>query len=91
MDIEHALEIADEGRDGGYDSLASQALCFLADHVRKLRATEEYWRIGADRYETARKMNPQQWADAWKLNISTSKPFDEIIDNLRPFMGPNVK
>ena len=43
-------------------------------------------RLAATRYETARRMNPQLWADAWKLNISTGKPFDEIIDNLRQFM-----
>lgn len=91
MDIEHALEIADEARNDGYPTLANQALCFLADHVRKLSVSEEYWRIGFDRYETARRMNPQQWAEAWALNISTGKPFDEIIDNLRPFMTPNAK
>lgn len=46
---------------------------------------------GHERYETARRMNPQQWADAWKLNCSTGKPFDEIIDDLRPFMGFNAE
>ena len=56
----------------------------MEDEIERLRA-------GHDRYETARRMNPKQWADAWKLNISTGKPFDEIIDNLRPFMmRPNV-
>lgn len=45
----------------------------------------ETWRIGHERYETARRLNPQQWADAWRLNISTGKPFDAIIDDLRPF------
>ena len=47
-------------------------------------------RLAAERYETARRMNPRQWADVWKLNISTGKPFDEIIDNLRPFMMPGA-
>jgi len=46
----------------------------------------ERLRLGYERYETARRMNPQQWADAWKLNISTGKAFDEIIDDLRPFV-----
>ena len=46
-------------------------------------------RLAAERYETARRMNPRQWADAWQLNIQTGKPFDEIIDNMRPFMMPN--
>jgi hypothetical protein len=34
-------------------------------------------------------MNPQAWAAAWELNITTGKPFDEIIDNMRPFVMPN--
>lgn len=42
-------------------------------------------RVGYDRYETVRRMNVQQFKDAWKLNIQTGKPFDEIIDQLRPF------
>ena len=49
----------------------------------------ERLRIGHERYETARRMNPQQWAEAWRLNISTGKKFDEIVDNMRPFMRPN--
>ncbi|MFA6204503.1 MAG: hypothetical protein WC710_15095 [Gallionella sp.] len=52
-----------------------------ADEIERLR-------VGYDRYEVARRMSPQQWADAWRLNISTGKPFDEIIDQLRPFMIP---
>ena len=39
----------------------------------------------AQRYETVRRMSPQAFADAWKLNISTGKPFDQIIDELAPF------
>lgn len=56
------------------------------------RAQEELaeLRLAAERYETARRMNPRQWADAWKLNTTTGKPFDEIIDNMRPFMVPNA-
>lgn len=47
-------------------------------------------RLARDRYETARRMNPRQWAAAWELNATTGKPFDEIIDNMRKFMVPNV-
>lgn len=43
------------------------------DEIARLRA-------GYRRYEIARKMNPQQWAAAWSLNIKTGKPFDQIID-----------
>jgi hypothetical protein len=51
---------------------------------------EEYKMLadGFQRYQVARRMNPKQWADAWKLNTTTGKPFDEIIDDLRPFMTP---
>lgn len=45
-------------------------------------------RRAAERYETARRMNPIQWAAAWEVNMKTGKPFDEIIDNMRPFMFP---
>ena len=45
------------------------------------------YKLGAKRYEIARRMNPRQWKDAWELNISTGKPFDQIIDELGPFYG----
>lgn len=57
-------------------------------HARQ-REELERLRTGHQRYETARRMNPRQWAAAWKLNTTTGKPFDEIIDNMRPFMVPN--
>jgi hypothetical protein len=55
-------------------------LCALA------AAEIERLAVWHERYETARRMNPRQWADAWQLNISTGKPFDEILDDLRPFL-----
>lgn len=39
-------------------------------------------KIGHERYETARRMNPRQWAEAWELNLKTGKPFDDIIDEM---------
>jgi hypothetical protein len=47
--------------------------------LQKLRLTHQ-------RYETLRRMNVEQFKAAWSLNISTGKPFDQIIDELRPFM-----
>ena len=43
MDLEHALEIAEESRAGGYDSPTELALQFLADYVRRAdrKAREE--------------------------------------------------
>lgn len=45
-------------------------------------------RQGFERYEVARRMNPQAWQAAWQLNVTTGKPFDEIIDQLMPFLVP---
>lgn len=59
--------------------------------LAELCAGYDMLRTGHQRYETARRMNPRQWADAWKLNTTTGKPFDEIIDDMRPFMVPNVE
>ena len=66
------------------DAKAREKLAALYEEIDRLAA-------GYERYETARRMNPRQWADAWKLNISTGKPFDEIVDDLRPFLRPNAK
>lgn len=50
-------------------------------------ATRDALRKDAERYRTARCMTPHQWSAAWELNQATGKPFDEIIDNMRPFVG----
>lgn len=81
-----ALEQAWAERDeaiGQRDERARRA-AGLIDQVNALRK-------GHDRYETARRLSPAQWADVWKLNISTGKPFDEIIDDLRPFTSPPTR
>lgn len=55
-------------------------------YMRLLRETERDAKE-AERYRTARCMTPHQWSAAWELNEATGKPFDEIIDNMRPFVG----
>ena len=55
----------------------------LADAAAEIRML----RKDAERYRTARCMTPHQWSAAWELNVVTGKPFDEIIDNMRPFVG----
>lgn len=57
------------------------AMRAAANEIERLRAVEA-------RYETARRMHPRQWTEAWALSLSTGKPFDEIIDDMRPFMFP---
>jgi hypothetical protein len=46
-------------------------------------------RLSQKRYEAARHMNPRQWDEAWGLNTTTGKPFDEIIDNFSEEMRKN--
>lgn len=59
-------------------------------HIAQLEHDLERANVGNRRYEVARRMNPRQWADAWHLSTRTGKPFDTIVDELRPHMKPNV-
>lgn len=54
-------------------------------NVMALSAARDAYRADAERYEVVRCMTPRQFQDAWTLNLRTGKPFDEIIDDLRPF------
>lgn len=61
-----------------------------AGYAKKRKALIEHLTAlnkDAERYRTARCMPPHQWSAAWELNVATGKPFDEIIDNMRPFVG----
>jgi hypothetical protein len=58
----------------------------LRPRILQLEGQVEPLSIGHARYEVARRMNPRQWAEAWNLNLTTGKPFDQIIDDLAPFM-----
>ena len=85
----YALEQLD-----GLDTDTECVTIYVSDEIEALRAELakpepvdiERLRIGHARYEAARRMNPRQWADAWHLNLTTGKPFDEIIDDLMPFL-----
>lgn len=66
-----------------------QAVAIRDTEIARLETDLELARIGARRYETARRMDPRMWADACKLNLFTGKHFDEIIDELQPFMFPH--
>lgn len=56
--------------------------------IRSLLSRLEEAGRGSDRYETVRRMNPQAFLDAYILNQRTGKPFDEVIDDLKPFVRP---
>lgn len=48
-------------------------------------------RLGCERYETVKKLNSQQWQEMWRLKYVMLTPFDEIIDELKPFMEKEGK
>jgi hypothetical protein len=70
------------------NDIAVRMALSMQDTFNQQAAELERLRIGYERYETARLMSPRQWADAYQLNISTGKKFDEIIDELKPFLRP---
>ena len=88
---ESAMADTPEAEDGlmrsGWEPLYDRATLDAAVAAERERCSEhaQKLRIGFERYETARRMNPSQWADAWELS-STGKGFDEIVDDLRPFL-----
>ena len=57
--------------------------------IARLETDLEIARIGARRYEVARRMNVPQWKAAFDFNLRGLKPFDRIIDELRPFYFPD--
>lgn len=67
----------------GYNSEFAHDLEAAAQEIESLAR-------GNDRYETARLLNPRAWQEAWQLNVSSGKPFDEIIDELKPFLRHNA-
>ena len=56
----------------------------IAMELKDLRTA--YWR-----YETVRRMTVSQFENVCKLNVTIGTPFDQIIDELRPFYFPNEK
>ena len=65
----------------GHRSIESKAAEWALNEIDRLT-------IAHNRYETARRLTPQQWAAIYDLNLKTGYRFDEIIDNMRPFMFP---
>lgn len=65
-----------------------QSVTVRDTEIARLETDLELARIGARRYEVARRMGPRMWTDAHDLNVSTGKPFDQIIDELMPFCFP---
>lgn len=82
----------------GAESETTVLMSEAADALEAMQADAVLWRTRGEamqadalRYNTVRRMNAQAFAEAYKLNIATGKPFDEIIDNLQPFYDAAMK
>ena len=53
-----------------------------AAEIEQLRAENERLKVGNDRYEILRTLNPRQFADLYAKNLETGTPFDELVDGL---------
>ena len=81
----HAAEIA--ARADARIAELEQSVTVRDTEIARLETDLELARIGARRYEVARRMNVRQLIDARTMHMH-GKPFDEIMDELRPFMFP---
>lgn len=92
-DAQHACDLHNASVDAAIKADAritelETAITVRDTEIARLETDLELALIGARRYETARRMAPNAWRNAWRLNLSSLKPFDQIIDELRPFMFP---
>lgn len=92
-DAQHACDLHNASIDGAARADAKiaalqQSITIRDTEIARLETDLELARIGARRYEVARRMGPRMWTDAHNLNVSTGKPFDQIIDELMPFCFP---
>ena len=71
------------GRNALDDAHSIMARCYGTLGALMLRVEElEVWR---DRYETLRKINPRAFSDLFVENLRGEKPFDQLVDELKPF------
>lgn len=57
-----------------------------AGHPKAIEELRELY-AAARRYEIVRRLNPEAYAMAYRVNITTGKPFDEIVDDMAAFVG----
>ena len=89
----HTLQAPADTNSELYEALRVLAAAYRAKNTGdQLRAElaaakdeSERYREGFRRYETVRRMSVVQFKSAMMLNLSTGKPFDQIIDELAPF------
>ena len=76
MDIETALKIADTSH---FMTQNKAVLDVLAAEVRRLQVSHK-------RYETLLRLNVPAFRALLEANLVIGKPFDELVDDLGPFM-----
>lgn len=69
-----------------------ERLSFLCQDLRRqneaLKAQAEEYRVGRDRYETLRLLNPHAFTELYALHLRGTKPFDQMVDELKPLVRP---
>src|SRR3990167_1363593 len=45
-------------------------------------ATPHQWRMGFERYEKLRRLNPREFSALWEEALESGKHFDELVDEL---------
>lgn len=51
--------------------------------MRQKEIQAERYRQGYNRYEKLRRLNPREFTELWKTHLSSTKTFDEMVDDLR--------
>ncbi len=77
----------------GYNRAESLAYKFGhrdARHAAAELACTDRQADDAHRYSLVRKLTPQAFAGLYATNLETGKPFDELLDDLEPFLSPNA-
>lgn len=83
--VKHAQELRNSIADTDPNIMSDRE---LVEQPGKLKAQLDEYKKKAELYEIVRRMNPIAFKAAFQYNISTGKPFDEIISELKPFYFP---
>jgi hypothetical protein len=62
----------------------------LLEQHKALKARVEKYRVGWDRYETLRLLNPRAFIELSAAHLRDIKPFDQMVDELKIIVRPKA-
>jgi hypothetical protein len=62
----------------------------LLEQHAALKARVEEYRVGWDRYETLRLLNPRAFIELSAAHLRNMKPFDQMVDELKIIVRPKA-